>query len=187
MAKLSIHNFYDLPKEQRESIISEFGEYFSPDYLNDKYSRNEVNVEVALDEDGNLYDARVFDPYQLVDKGVYINPDGWSNWLYDYHDPSGLDIDEIFDQRNGYVFSEYLVQDERDSTLYYVYLKDIEKYWVEKYGQESWEKVEFADEISDEVQSENPELYALGHGSNDRGEYLTLTTDENAEGVGGLW
>lgn len=97
MAKLSIHNFYDLPKEQRESIISEFGEYFSPDYLNDKYSRNEVNVEVALDEDGNLYDARVFDPYQLVDKGVYINPDGWSNWLYDYHDPSGLDIDEIFD------------------------------------------------------------------------------------------
>lgn len=114
MAKLSIHNFSDLSEGVRESIISEFSEHFNPAYLTGEYSDDnaEVGAEVVLDEDGNLYDIRVFDPYNRVqprkdddglmrDKAVYIGPDGWSHWLLEYSDNEFNDIDTIFEEYNG--------------------------------------------------------------------------------------
>lgn len=70
-------------------------------YLNGKFSREEVNVEVVIDEDGTLYDFRVFDPFQLVDKELYVYADGWSNWLLEYRDNAGHDVDEILDEFDG--------------------------------------------------------------------------------------
>lgn len=112
MAKLSIHNFYELPQEQQKSIISEFGENFNPAYLTGKYSTNVVNAEVVTDEEGTLYDMRVFDPFNhvqprrdddrmMTDMAVYIGFDGWSDWLFDYTDPAGNDVDEIFEEYDG--------------------------------------------------------------------------------------
>lgn len=110
MEKLSIHNFYDLPKEQQEDIISEFGETYNPAYLTGEYSKGIVNAEVVTDEDGTLYDIRVFDPYNQVhprkdddglitDQAVYIGPDGWSHWLFYYEDLDGNDVDTILENQ----------------------------------------------------------------------------------------
>ena len=81
--------------------MEEFGETYNPAYLTGEYSDDdaEVGAEVVLDEDGNLCDIRVFDPYKRVPNGVYINPDGWSNWLYSYEDPDGNDIDTILENQ----------------------------------------------------------------------------------------
>lgn len=112
MAKLSIHNFYDLPKEQQKSIIAEFGETYNSAYLTGEYSKGVVNAEVVTDEEDTLYDIRVFDPFNQVhprkdddglitDQTVYIGPDGWSYWLFDYTDPKGNDVDEIIENYDG--------------------------------------------------------------------------------------
>lgn len=100
MAKLSIHNFYDLPKEQQKSIVSELGENFNTAYFAGD-DLNNVNAEVVTDEDGTLYDVRVFDPFQTVKDNVYIGADGWSYWLLDYTDPAGNDVDEIIENYDG--------------------------------------------------------------------------------------
>ena len=102
MAKLTKCYFDELPKEQQRRVTESFLDNGgSEDYLNGKFSREEVNVEVVIDEDGTLYDFRVFDPFQLVDKELYVYADGWSNWLLEYRDNAGHDVDEILDEFDG--------------------------------------------------------------------------------------
>lgn len=64
-----------------------------------------VNAQVVVDDDFNLYDIIVFDPFNNVKdvecRPVYIGPSGWSNWLYEYTDPAGHDVDEILDDYDG--------------------------------------------------------------------------------------
>ncbi|MCH3980483.1 MAG: hypothetical protein LKE41_00920 [Prevotella sp.] len=180
--KLTSYNYDELNKEQQDKIMNDFQENGgNSDYLNGKFSCEEVNAEVVVDEDGTLYDIRVFDPYQLVkNEGstpLYIGPDGWSNWLYEYCDPAGNDIDTILQDQDGYVVSSYCTVDERDPHLFYVYLDELKSYWVEKYGQESWDKAQLED-LDAEIQQNDPELYGCGQGSNDKGDYLLYTTDE---------
>ena len=106
MAKLSKHYFDELSKEQQRRIMNDFRENGgNRDYLNGKFSRSVVNAEVVVDEEFVLYDIRVFDPYQLVKAAgstpLYIGPDGWSNWLFEYYDNAGHDVDEIFEEFDG--------------------------------------------------------------------------------------
>lgn len=100
-------HFSELPKGQQKSIIEGFSLYYNADYLTGKYHNN-IDAEVVVDENGILYDIRVYDPFNIVPQlectsHVYINPDGWSNWLYGYCDPAGNDVDEILDEYNGEV------------------------------------------------------------------------------------
>ena len=177
MKKLTAYYFDELTKEQQrrvtESFIDNGG---NEDYLNSKFSREEVNAEVAVDEDGTIYDIRVFDPFKLVDNKLYIYPDGWSDWTLDYHDPAGNDIDTILEDQDGYVVSSYCTVDERDPHLFYIYLDELKSYWVENYGQESWDKTTELD-WDLEIQQNDPELWGCGDVSNDRGEYRMCTTD----------
>lgn len=104
--KIEVKNFYDLTKEQQGKIMDDFIEYGgNSDYLNDRYSRAIVNAQVAFDEDLNLYDIKVFDPYHNVKDGegntVYIGPDGWSHWLLNYRDNAGNDVDTIMEDYDG--------------------------------------------------------------------------------------
>lgn len=112
MEKLIKKDFYTLTEEEQKSIIAEFGETYNPAYLTGEYSKGVVNAEVVTDEDGTLYDIRVFDPYNQVhprkdddgmmtDQAVYIGWDGWSDWLFDYTDPAGNDVDEIIENYDG--------------------------------------------------------------------------------------
>lgn len=114
MTKLIKKYFKTLSQGEQESIIEEFGETYNPAYLTGEYSDDnaEVGAEVVLDEDGNLYDIRVFDPYNRVkprkdddcltrDQAVHIGPDGWSRWLFEYSDNEFNDIDTIFEEYNG--------------------------------------------------------------------------------------
>lgn len=177
MAKLTKFYFDELPKEQQRRVTESFLDNGgSEDYLNGKFSREEVNVEVVIDEDGTLYDFRVFDPFQLVDKELYVYADGWSNWLLEYRDPAGNDIDTILQDQDGYVVSSYCTVDERDPHLFYIYLDELKSYWIEHYGQENWDEAQYED-LDAEIQQNDPELYGCGTGSNDRGEYLRYTTD----------
>ena len=108
MAKLTVYQFSELTKEQQKSVADRLGAVlgagYTPDYLTE-FPRNEVNVEVVLDEDGTLYDFRVFDPYHFIyadgKTPAYIGPDGWSKWLYEYRDPAGHDVDEILEDYDG--------------------------------------------------------------------------------------
>lgn len=185
--KLTSYYFNELTEEQQNRVMNDFSENGgNSDYLNGKFSREEVNVEVVVDEDFNLYDIKVFDPYQLVktegSTPVYIGPDGWSDWLYDFHDPAGNSIDTIFEDQDGYVVSSYCTVDERDPHLFYVYLDELESYWVENYGQESWDKAQYED-LDMEIQQNDPELYGCGDGFNDKGKYLLYTTDATSPDI----
>ena len=181
--KLTSYYFNELTEEQQNHIMNDFQENGgNADYLNSKFSREEVNAEVVVDEDFNLYDIKVFDPYKLVDNELYIYPDGWSNWLLDYHDPAGNDIDTILQDQDGYVVSSYCTVDERDPHLFYVYLDELESYWVEHYGQESWDKAQYED-LDLEIQQNDPELYGCGDGFNDKGKYLLYTTDATSPDI----
>lgn len=110
MKKLIKKDFYTLTEEEQKSIIAEFGETYNPAYLTGEYSKGVVNAEVVTDEDGTLYDIRVFDPYNQVhprkdddglitDQAVYIGPDGWSHWLFCYEDLDGNDVDTILENQ----------------------------------------------------------------------------------------
>jgi hypothetical protein len=106
MEKLTAYYYDELTKEQQAKIMSDFSESgYNNDYLNDKFSRATVNAQVVVDDDWVLYDIKVFNPYHLVKNGqhlpVYIGPDGWSNWLFDYRDPAGNDVDEILEGYDG--------------------------------------------------------------------------------------
>lgn len=82
------------------------------------------------------------------------------------------------EKNNGYLFSDYVTPVAEDNTQYKVYLSELKDYWEEKYGQQSWEDADF-EEIDNEVQSSNPELFYCDKGSDDNGEYLLYTTDES--------
>lgn len=104
--KIEIKYYDELTQEQQAKIMNDFVENGgNADYLNDKYSRAIVNAQVAVDEDCNLYDIKVFDPYHNVKAGesltVYIGPDGWSNWLYEYRDNAGNTVDTIMEDYDG--------------------------------------------------------------------------------------
>lgn len=104
--KLTSYYFNKLNEEQQIRIMDNFCENgFSADYLNGKYSRAIVNAQVVVDQNFNLYDIKVFDPYNQVKDAeclqVYITPSGWSNWLYEYTDPAGHDVDEILEDYDG--------------------------------------------------------------------------------------
>ena len=49
-------------------------------FTREQVENNHFDVEVAIDENGNYVDFRVFDPYQKVFDG-YVYADGWSNWM----------------------------------------------------------------------------------------------------------
>lgn len=104
--KLTSYFFNELNEEQQNCIMDNFCENgFNADYMNGKFSRGAVNAQVVVDEDMNVYDVKVFDPYNLVKDGeclpVYIGPSGWSNWLYEYRDPAGNDVDTILEDYDG--------------------------------------------------------------------------------------
>lgn len=103
MAKLTVYNFDELTKEQQRRIMNDFSSKtgLNTDYLNVNFPREEVNAEVAVDEDGTIYDIRVFDPFHLVDNELYVYSDGWSDWLYEYRDPAGNDVDDILEVYDG--------------------------------------------------------------------------------------
>lgn len=65
-----------------------------------------------------------------------------------------------------------------DGNEYKIYLSDLEEYWTENYGRDSWDEAEFSD-IDSEIQQNNPELFFCDRGCDDRGKYLLYTTDEN--------
>ena len=98
MVKLTVYQLSELTKEQQNLLIAQLDACFTPDYATANL-KSEHNVEAAVDEDGKLYDIRVFDPFHFIKTGgntpLYIGPDGWSNWLLDYRDPAGNDIDTI--------------------------------------------------------------------------------------------
>ena len=68
-------------------------------YLDGKYSYALVNAQVSVDEDFNLIDIKVFDPFNLVEATkclrVHISWLGWSNWLFGYRDKAGHGMDKI--------------------------------------------------------------------------------------------
>jgi len=106
MAKLSKFYFDELNKDQQCRVMIDFRDNGGNlDYLNGKFSRSVVSAEVVVDEDFVLYDIRVFDPYHHVkNEGgtpIYIGPVGWSNWLFEYRDNAGHDVDEILDEFGG--------------------------------------------------------------------------------------
>lgn len=61
-----------------------------------------LDAEIVTDEDGTLYDYRIFDPYHKLGGGIYTNFDGWSHWQMAYEDLAGNDVDTIFDEYDGY-------------------------------------------------------------------------------------
>ena len=59
-------------------------QYFCEDngfvFSKEQAENNHFDVEVAVDDNGNYVDFRIFDPFQKVYNG-YVYADGWSNWL----------------------------------------------------------------------------------------------------------
>ena len=95
--KLRSYYFSELNEEQQKRIMANFCENDPiANYLDGKYSYALVNAQVAVDEDFNLYDIKVFDPYNLVESTkcskIHINWYGWSNWLLEYRDKAGHDM-----------------------------------------------------------------------------------------------
>lgn len=95
--KLYIINSKEMNDAQKNEVISNLEENgYNPEY--DEF-------EAVEDADGVIYDVRVFDPYNKVKATdylpVYINFDGYSNWLYEYRDNAGNTIDTIFDIYEG--------------------------------------------------------------------------------------
>lgn len=98
--KLRSYYFNELNEEQQNRIMGNFSENDPiAKYLDGKYSYTIVNAQVVVDEDFNLYDIKVFDPYNLVKNTmfspIYINWMGWSNWLFEYRDEAGHSMDKI--------------------------------------------------------------------------------------------
>lgn len=104
--KLTSYYFNELNEEQQNRIMNNFSEKDSiAKYLDGKYSYAIVNAQVVVDEDFNLYDIKVFDPFNLVKNNkcspIHISWIGWSNWLFGYRDKAGNDIDKILYRYGG--------------------------------------------------------------------------------------
>lgn len=59
-----------------QSFCKDFGFSFN----RKQAENNHFDIEVAIDDNGNYVDFRIFDPFQKVYNG-YVYADGWSNWL----------------------------------------------------------------------------------------------------------
>lgn len=104
--KLRSYYFSELNKEQQSRIMANFCENDSiANYLDGRYSYAFVNAQVVVDEDFNLYDIKVFDPYNLIKDTkcakVHINWYGWSNWLLGYRDKAGNGMNVILYKYGG--------------------------------------------------------------------------------------
>lgn len=67
----------------------------------DTVSDSILDAELVTDEDGTLYDYRIFDPQHRLGGGIYTNFDGWSEWRNQYQDNEGNGIDTIFNEYDG--------------------------------------------------------------------------------------
>lgn len=103
--------FSELNSDAQERVINDFSDSgFNPEYLTKigaEYSKRILDAEIVTYEEDEciLIDIRVFDPYSKIKTGdyspVYIGWNGWSNWLYDYRDNQGHDVDAIFEDYDG--------------------------------------------------------------------------------------
>lgn len=97
--KITSYSFDELTEEQRIKVITQAEENLVDiDYL--QYVTPALgNAEIVVDEDFLLYDVKIFDPYHTVQSEgntpLYINADGWSNWLLEYRDNAGNDVETI--------------------------------------------------------------------------------------------
>ena len=101
---MKLRSFYinELNEEQQIEIKNNFCENDSiANYLDGRYPYTIVNAQVVVDEDFNLCDIKVYDPYNLVKVPVFINWMGWSNWLLGYRDKAGHNIDRILYRYGG--------------------------------------------------------------------------------------
>ena len=103
--KITSYFFDDLTEEQRIKVITQAEENLVDiDYLQDVTTAL-GNAEIVVDEDFLLYDVKIFDPYHTVQgEGnipLYINADGWSNWLLEYRDNAGNDVETILRDYDG--------------------------------------------------------------------------------------
>lgn len=104
--KLEIKYYDELSAAQKKETIDQMGECYNPQYMtNEDYTRSVVDAEVAIGEDGCIYDVRVYDPCGHIKSNghmpVYIYADGWSHWLFDYRDNAGNDVDTIMEDFDG--------------------------------------------------------------------------------------
>lgn len=85
--------------EDRISVIDALKDYSSNiDFkkLNEiEENSDSFNIVVVLDDDRNVIDYRVFDPFRIVLDG-YITPSGWSNWGMEHI----FDIDSLVEDFN---------------------------------------------------------------------------------------
>lgn len=104
--KLYFYFFDELTEEQRIRVINQASENgVNLDYLEEDFVPALVNAEVVVDEDFFLYDVKIFDPYHYVqcngNTPLYINADGCSNWLFEYRDIAGSDVETILQDYGG--------------------------------------------------------------------------------------
>ena len=98
--KLRSYYFNELNEEQQNRIMNSLCEDDPiANYLDGKYTYAIVNAKVVVDEEFNLYDIKVYDPFNLVEdtmcRRIHISWLGWSNWLFDYRDKAGHGMDKI--------------------------------------------------------------------------------------------
>ena len=103
--KITSYFFDELTEEQRIKVITQAEEkVVNIDYLED-CTPALGNAEIVVDEDFLLYDVKIFDPYHTVQSEgnipLYINVDGWSNWLLEYRDNAGHDVETILRDYDG--------------------------------------------------------------------------------------
>lgn len=109
--KLKKQYLSELTEEKRNEFIREVDSNFGGNSAGDlravvnaweKYSSSVIDTEIVTDEnDTSIYDYRIFDPHHHGKNSIYTNFDGWSNWLCEYRDNEGNDIDVIFDEYDG--------------------------------------------------------------------------------------
>lgn len=98
--KLRSYYYNELNEGQRCRIMNSLCEDdHIANYLDGRYSYALVNAKVVVDEDFNLFDIKVYDPFNLVEATkrlwIHISWLGWSNWLLGYRDKAGHGMDKI--------------------------------------------------------------------------------------------
>lgn len=109
--KLKKQYLSELTEGKRNEIIREVDSNFGENSADDlravvnaweEYSPSVVDAEIVTDEnDTSIYDYRIFDPHHYGESDIYTDFNGWSNWLCEYWDNEGNNIDVIFDEYDG--------------------------------------------------------------------------------------
>lgn len=90
--------------ENFSEVLSSVKEALADHYTGilDEYAHAPYGIDAtAVYQDGCLLDVKIFDPYQKLSSGIYINANGHSSWLMSYCDneelmlEGGLSEDEI--------------------------------------------------------------------------------------------